>query len=148
MLDKKTRSRQFIVGNRVDVSRFNNGQIVSAITVMPPGDEAKPIVVDSSFAPDVPGIYTARGKDWSDTFAVNLPSSESRTEPIRMDQFKRLGLPISASISAPVVIEAAKKTETHRREYWQWALAAVLLFVTLETVLAAKGSRSGEPVMT
>jgi hypothetical protein len=148
VLDKKTRSRQFIVGNRVDVSRFNNGQIVSAITVMPPGDEAKPIVVDSSFTPDVPGIYTARGKDWSDTFAVNLPSSESRTEPIRMDQFKRLGLPISASISAPVVIEAAKKTETHRREYWQWALAAVLLFVTLETVLAAKGSRSGEPVMT
>jgi len=27
-------------------------------------------------------------------------------------------------------------------------LAAVLLFVTLETVLAAKGSRTAEPVMT
>ena len=65
-----------------------------------------------------------------------------------MDQFKKLGLPMSATAAAPMVIEAAQKTETHRREYWQWALAAVLLFVTLETVLAAKGSRSAEPVMT
>ena len=41
-----------------------------------------------------------------------------------------------------------EKTEANRLEYWQWALATVLLFVTLETVLAAKGSRSTESVMT
>ena len=52
---------------------------------------------------------------------------------------------MSAPAAAPLAVEAAKKTETHRREYWQWALAAVLLFVTLETVLAAKGSRTAEP---
>jgi len=76
---------------------------------------------------------------------VNLTAAESRTEPIVMEQFKKIGLPMSAPAAAPLAIEAAKKTETHRLEYWQWALAAVLLFVTLETVLAAKGSRTAEP---
>jgi hypothetical protein len=79
---------------------------------------------------------------------VNLTPTESRTEPIVMEQFQKLGLPMSASTTAPVTAVSAKKTAAHRREYWQWALAAMLLFVTLETVLAAKGSRPAEPVMT
>ena len=41
---------------------------------------------------------------------------------------------------------AKEKTEAQRHEYWQWALAAMLLFVIIETVLAAKGSRSFEPI--
>ena len=67
-----------------------------------------------------------------------------------MEQFKKLGLPMTDSVASPGEIAAAaaaEKTEAHRREYWQWALAAVLLFVTLETVLAARGSRPAEPVM-
>jgi hypothetical protein len=148
VLDEKTRSRQFVVGSEVDMTRFNNGQADGGVTILPPGDGAKPMAVDAMFTPRAPGLYTANGNGWSETFAVNLPPAESRTEPIRMDQFKKLGLPMSATAAAPMVIEAAQKTETHRREYWQWALAAVLLFVTLETVLAAKGSRSAEPVMT
>jgi len=89
-----------------------------------------------------------KGNGWSETFAVNLTAAESRTEPIVMEQFKKIGLPMSTPAAAPLAVESAKKTETHRREYWQWALAAVLLFVTLETVLAAKGSRTAEPAMT
>ena len=104
--------------------------------------------MDTIYTPAAPGLYTAKGNDWFETFAVNLKAAESRTEPIVMDQFKKLGLPMSASAAAPAVIGASKKTQTHRREYWQWALAAVLLFVTLETVLAAMGSRSAEPVIT
>jgi hypothetical protein len=68
-----------------------------------------------------------------------------------MAQFKKLGLPMTALVASPGEIAAAaaaaEKTEAYRREYWQWALAAVLLFVTLETVLAARGSRPAEPVM-
>ncbi|MDP6679744.1 MAG: hypothetical protein QGG72_12695, partial [Verrucomicrobiota bacterium] len=112
------------------------------------GDGAKPIAVDAMFTPRAPGLYTANGNGWSETFAVNLPPAESRTEPIRMDQFKKLGLPMSAPAATQAAVETTQKTEPLRREYWQWALAAVLLFVTLETVLAAKGSRSAEPVMT
>ncbi|MBC8243691.1 MAG: BatA domain-containing protein [Verrucomicrobia bacterium] len=148
VLDEKTQSRQFVVGSKVDVSQFNNGQAGGGVTVLPPGDGSTVIPVDTIFTPAAPGLYTANGSGWSETFAVNLPPAESRTEPVRMDQFKKLGLPMSAPAAAPAVIEAAKKTETHRLEYWQWALAAVLLFVTLETVLAAKGSRSAEPVTT
>jgi len=147
VLEDKTQSRQFVVGREVDVTRFNNGQ-GGGVTVMPPGDGAAAIPVDTVFTPAAPGLYTAKGSGWSETFAVNLSPAESRTEPIGMEQFQKLGLPMSAPAAAPLAVESAKKTETHRREYWQWALAAVLLFVTLETVLAAKGSRTAEPVMT
>ena len=148
VLEDKTQSRQFVVGSEIDVTRFNNGQAGGGVTVIPPGDAAAAISVDTIFRPTATGLYTAKGSDWSETFGVNLTPEESRTEPIVMDQFKKLGLPMSAPAAAPTAIEAAKKTETHRREYWRWALAAVLLFVTLETVLAAKGSRTAEPVMT
>ena len=145
VLEGKTQSRQFVVGREVNVTRFNNGQAAGDVTVMPPGDGAAAIPVDTVFTPAAPGLYTAKGSDWSETFAVNLTAAESRTEPIAMEQFKKIGLPMSTPAAAPLAVEAAKKTETHRREYWQWALAAVLLFVTLETVLAAKGSRTAEP---
>ncbi|MEE2947517.1 MAG: BatA domain-containing protein [Verrucomicrobiota bacterium] len=148
VLDEKTRSRQFVVGSEVDVTQFNNSQAGDGVTVLPPGDGARPIAVDAKFIPRAPGLYTANGSGWSETFAVNLAPAESRTEPIVMDQFKKLGLPMSASVATSAVIDPAKKSRTHRREYWQWALAAVLLFVTLETVLAAMSSRSAEPVIT
>jgi len=145
VLEGKTQSRQFVVGSKVNVTRFNNGQAGGDVTVMPPGDGAAAIPVDTVFTPAAPGLYTAKGSGWSETFAVNLTSAESRTEPIVMEQFQKLGLPMSTPATATLAVESAKKTETHRREYWQWALAAVLLFVTLETVLAAKGSRTAEP---
>ena len=147
VLDGKTQSRQFVVGREVDVTWFNNGQ-GGGVTVIPPGDGAVAISVDTIFRPTAPGLYTVKGDGWSETFAVNLTAAESRTEPIVMEQFKKIGLPMSTPAAAPLAVESAKKTETHRREYWQWALAAVLLFVTLETVLAAKGSRTAEPAMT
>ena len=100
-------------------------------------------------------MYTASGAGWSESFAVNLLPAESRTEPISMDQFQKLGLPMDEAVASPGQLAAdaadaadAEKTEANRREYWQWALAAVLLFVTLETALAARGSRSAEPIMT
>ncbi len=151
VLDSKTLSRQFVVGEKVDVTRFNNGQAGGGITVMPPGDGAAAISVDKFFTPAAPGLYTAKGSGWSESVAVNLKATESQTEPIVMDQFKKLGLPMTDPVASPGEIAeaaaAAEKTEAHRREYWQWALAAVLLFVTLETVLAARGSRPAEPVM-
>ena len=150
VLERKTQLRQFIVGSRIDVTRFNHGQAGGDVTVMPPGGGAAAISVDTIFTPAAPGLYTAKGSGWSETFAVNLTAAESRTEPIVMEQFKKLGLPMTDSVASPGEIAAAaaaEKTEAHRREYWQWALAAVLLFVTLETVLAARGSQPAEPVM-
>jgi len=151
VLERKTQSRQFVVGNQVDLTRLNNGQADGSVTVMPPGGGAPAISVDTFFTPAAPGLYTAKGSGWSETFAVNLTAAESRTEPIVMDQFKKLGLPMTDPVAfsgeIAAAADAAEKTEAHRREYWQWALAAVLLFVTLETVLAARGSQPAEPVM-
>ena len=134
-----------------DSGRLIQIQAGGDVTVMPPGGGAAAISVDTIFTPAAPGLYTAKGSGWSETFAVNLSPAESRTEPIGMEQFQKLGLPMTDSVASPGEIAAAaaaaEKTEAHRREYWQWALAAVLLFVTLETVLAARGSRPAEPVM-
>ena len=152
VLEAKTQSRQFFVGNRVDVTRFNNGAVSGSVAITPPGEGATTVETADVFLPTEPGLYTAKGTDWSETFAVNLLPAESRTEPIPMDQFQKLGLPMDEAAALPGQLaadaETMEKTEANRLEYWQWALAAVLLFVTLETVLAAKGSRSAEPVMT
>ena len=134
------------------MNRFNNGEVSGSVTITPPGEGAATVETADVFLPTEPGLYTASGADWSETFAVNLLPAESRTEPIPMDQFQKLGLPMDEAVASPGQLAAdvatAEKTEANRREYWQWALLAVLLFVTLETVLAARGSRAAEPVMT
>ena len=119
------------------------------VSIIPLGNDVAPIKAGDVFLPDKPGLYTVSGSDWSEMFAVNIIPSESRTEPIPMDQFQRLGLPMNDLVATPEQLAAAvatEKTEAHRHEYWQWALAAMLLFVIIETVLAAKGSRSVEPI--
>jgi len=149
VLESKTQSRQFFVGDQIRISKFNNGNVAGSVSIIPPGNDVAPIKAGDVFLPDKPGLYTVSGSDWSEMFAVNIIPSESRTEPIPMDQFQRLGLPMNDLVATPeqlAVAVATEKTEAHRHEYWQWALAAMLLFVIIETVLAAKGSRSVEPI--
>ncbi len=152
VLEAKTQSHQFFVSDRIDVTRFNNGEVSGSVTIEPSGEGDATVETADIFLPTAPGLYTASGADWSETFAVNLLPAESRTEPIPLDQFQKLGLPMDEAVASPGQLAAdtatEEKTEANRREYWQWALAAVLLFVTLETALAALGSRSAEPVMT
>ena len=149
VLEAKTQSHQFHVGSRIDVTKFNNGDVSGSVSIVSSGEGATPIEIEDIFLPTEPGLYTASGAGWSESFAVNLLPAESRTEPISMDQFQKLGLPMDEAVASPGQLAAdAEKTEANRREYWQWALAAVLLFVTLETALAARGSRSAEPIMT
>ncbi|MBO60960.1 MAG: hypothetical protein CMO63_03175 [Verrucomicrobiales bacterium] len=152
VLEAKTQSHQFFVSDRIDVTRFNNGEVSGSVTIKPSGEGDATVETADIFLPTAPGLYTASGADWSETFAVNLLPAESRTEPIPLDQFQKLGLPMDEAVASPGQLAAdtatEEKTEANRREYWQWALAAVLLFVTLETALAALGSRSAEPVMT
>ena len=134
------------------MTKFNNGDVSGSVSIVSSGEGATPIEIEDIFLPTEPGLYTASGAGWSESFAVNLLPAESRTEPISMDQFQKLGLPMDEAVASPGQLAAdaadAEKTEANRREYWQWALAAVLLFVTLETALAARGSRSAEPIMT
>ena len=147
VLESKTQSRQFFVGDQIKISKFNNGNVAGSISIIPPGKEDASIKVGDVFLPDKPGLYKVMGTDWSDIFAVNILPSESRTEPIPMDQFQKLGLPMNDLAATPEQLAssvAKEKTEAQRHEYWQWALAAMLLFVIIETFLAAKGSRSGE----
>jgi len=149
VLESKTQSRQFFVGDQIKLSKFNNGNVAGSVSIIPPGNnDVASIKSWDVFLPDKPGLYTVKGSDWSEIFAVNIIPSESRTEPIPMDQFQRLGLPMNDLEITPELLasDAAEKTEAHRHEYWQWALATMLLFVIIETVLAAKGSRSVEPI--
>ena len=149
VLESKTQSRQFFVGDQIKLSKFNNGNVAGSVSIIPPGNnDVASIKSGDVFLPDKPGLYTVKGSDWSEIFAVNIIPSESRTEPIPMDQFQRLGLPMNDLEITPELLasDAAEKTEAHRHEYWQWALATMLLFVIIETVLAAKGSRSVEPI--
>ena len=121
--------------------------MAGSISIIPPGKKDASIKVGDVFLPDKPGLYKVMGTDWSDIFAVNILPSESRTEPIPMDQFQKLGLPMNDLAATPEQLAssvAKEKTEAQRHEYWQWALAAMLLFVIIETFLAAKGSRTGE----
>ena len=149
VLESKTQARQFFVGDQINISKFNNGDVAGNVSIITPGNEVVPVKAVDNFFPDKPGLYTIKGATWSEIFAVNIIPTESRTEPIPMDQFQKIGVPMSDLVvsSEQLALTGSKeKTEVHRHEYWQWALAAMLLFVIIETVLAAKGSRSFEPI--
>lgn len=92
-----------------------------------------------------PGIYTV-GNQPGRRFAVNLDAAESRTTPMPLDEFERLGAPL---VHQPAVAtrEAQRKlrlrnTELEERQkLWRWFLLGTLGILFVETWLAGRTAR-------
>ena len=84
VLESKTQARQFFVGDQINISKFNNGDVVGNVSIITPGNEVVPVKAVDNFFPDKPGLYTIKGATWSEIFAVNIITTESRTDTIPM----------------------------------------------------------------
>lgn len=91
---------------------------------------------------DMPGIYGIESQGGIRQFAVNVPVSESRTDPMEIEELEKLGL--SLKPPSPVVTGQLAKAAIHRgmaeteseQKLWRWVLVAALVALLLETWLA------------
>ena len=78
--------------------------------------------------------------------AVNLDANESRTAPLSADELERLGVPLApvTPVAAPeakqVALLQAAEAEG-RQKLWRWFLAATLVVLLFESVLAGWTTR-------
>ncbi|MEO6739178.1 MAG: BatA domain-containing protein [Chthoniobacteraceae bacterium] len=90
-------------------------------------------------ATDQPGIYTANPDELR--FVVNLDPEESRTSPLARDRFAALSLPMEtkdAVARAAARIHSAATEVEQRQKLWRWLVLAAVIFLLVETAIAAK----------
>lgn len=118
------RQSQYFVGDAVPVS---SGQIPSQA--------------------DQPGIHTTQSPAGSRTFAVNLAPSESRTEPMAVEDIERMGIslePVSDVTPADGERAAQQGSFTQmesQQKLWRWVLIAALAMLLIEIWLGGWLSR-------
>ena len=91
---------------------------------------------------DLPGIYTVQAGSSLRRFAVNLPLEESRTTPLSLDDFARVGVPLQspAGTTAARSPEAAQRRLQGeeleaRQKSWRWLIVGLLAVALAEIVL-------------
>ena len=94
-----------------------------------------------------PGIYALTSGPTSRRFAVNLEATESRTTPLAVEEFERLGVPLAAQAStlpaATIVKSRLQNSELeNRQKLWRWIILFALGVVLVETWLAGRAARS------
>jgi hypothetical protein len=101
-----------------------------------------------------------RGQDARDTgldaanphspqsFAVNLPPAESRTDPMPIENLEKLGVPLKPTVA--LASEAAQQAARHssftemesRQKLWRWVLVVTLIVLLMEIGLGGWLTRS------
>jgi hypothetical protein len=127
-------------------------EMLTAATVKRPDGSTSQIEAGKAgIQAELPGIYGVQesGRQWR--FAVNLPSEESRTAPLPVEELERLGVPVHTTLlTSPQQVQARQEKLKHvelenRQKLWRWVVIAALAVVLLETWLAARLTR---PVQT
>ena len=89
---------------------------------------------------DQPGIYVANPGEFR--FVVNLDPEESRTSPLARDRFAALSVPMekkdAATAGAAAAIHSAAREDEQRQKLWRWLVLAAVIFLLVETGIAAK----------
>jgi Mg-chelatase subunit ChlD len=144
-----TKRAQYQVGSSVALPADVGG---GASLTFPDGAK---IAVDSekrAVPTELPGIYGVQSgsKQWR--FAVNLPSEESRTAIMPVEELERLGVPVHNALqTSPQQTQARQEKLKHvelenRQKLWRWLVIAALAVVLLETWLAARLTRPAQTV--
>lgn len=138
---------QYYVGDPVPLKANESGASVHA----PDASELHLGAGEASFSQTMaPGIYTLGAQTGPPQagrrFAVNLDPAESRTTPMPLDEFERLGAPI---VHQPTVAarEAERKVRLRnaeleeRQKLWRWFLLGTLAILLVETWLGGWTAR-------
>ncbi len=114
-----------------------------ALTMRKPDGSEVAVTAGGKFsATDQPGIYIANPGELR--FAVNLDPEESRTSPLGRDRLAALALPMDDKITAAATASAAAHATgvdaEQKQKLWRWLVIAAVIFLLVETALAAKVS--------
>ena len=94
-----------------------------------------------------PGVYRIHVGADEQRFAVNLPVSETRTAPLDVAQLEQRGVRLGSALTRAEEIETLRQMRDmeleSRQSYWQWLIAAALIVLIVETVVAARQARGG-----
>lgn len=147
----KTSTAHYAIGDEVDLARAAGAQ---ALTIrQPDGAQVKLPAGQTRFSQtDQPGFYEVTSAQPPLRFAVNLAADESKTAPLSLDTFERLGVPIQAPATM-----AARQVEQQRRQHlhvteleaqqklWRRLLVLALVLLMAETWLAGWLTRRAAP---
>lgn len=113
---------------------------------------AQPASADGSSAPAAPGIYAARNGEQQRLIALNVPAAESRLDPLPLDTWEQLGVPLrpesgaepNALARASRLSASAAATEGEQ-QLWRWLLWLVVALLALESLLSYAIARCTTP---
>ncbi len=95
-----------------------------------------------------PGLQQMTKDGQSREVAVNLDPAESRTAPLAVEEFEKLGAPVAVAAKPVAPTDAASEslaaaTEAEgRQKLWRWLLAAVFAVLFIETLLGIRTARN------
>jgi len=144
-----SRRAQFAVGDEIPLP----SEVTSAAQIILPDGEKLALGDRKQLAgTELPGIYGVqdKGKNWR--FAVNLPTEESRTAPLPVEELERLGIPVHSSTLASAQQVQARQEKLKnvelesRQKLWRWLVVAALAVLLMETWLAARLTRPAQTV--
>ena len=132
---------QFFVGDPVPLPALHSGPDMRVRlpdkTVVPVGPEQQ-----SFTATDRPGIYAVECATETHVFAVNVPTRESRTALMPVEELEQLGVAASDSFTDPVVpYEQLSQHRSlaaleHEQKIWRWVMLAVWMVLLMEIGLS------------
>jgi hypothetical protein len=104
--------------------------------------------------PARPGVYQLKDDDGSRVVALQIPAEESRTDPLPLDAFEQLGVPLRADLVTATRAEADRQRAQSaieiegQQKLWRWLLIAAATLLALESFAALRLARrsSSTPV--
>jgi hypothetical protein len=139
--------RTFFVVNESVPIRERDAQAGELSFVKPDGTKSL-IPTDSRTFADTnqPGVYSIQVADRSETIAVNLDPSESRTSPLAIESLEQFGARL---VNSTAVVENEEQRRQlrdaqleSRQKLWQWLIVAALGMALTETWLAGRITKS------
>jgi hypothetical protein len=95
-----------------------------------------------------PGLQKITKDGQSREVAVNLDPAESRTAPLAVEEFEKLGAPVAVAAKPVATPDAASESlaaaaeAEGRQKLWRWLLAAVFAVLFIETLLGIRTARN------
>lgn len=148
------RQGQFVIGDEISLATLT-GRPDEYTQLRSPDGDIRPLTAGtpSVVGVDEPGMYALLTADDAEDrtirFAVNLPPSESRTDPLSSDALEAAGVRLSAAPDSAVAAANAdrqRQRQNHELEQqqklWRWLLIAAVAVLVAETLLGGVLSRT------
>jgi hypothetical protein len=139
---------QYFVGDAVPIANQTASGTADVQIRRPDGSTVRLDEGQQTFAQtDLPGIYSIVDSTRSDNpqfFAVNLPATESRTDPMPVEDLEKLGVSISnvgfrvsdsahnANPQSPIRNPQSFVEMESQQKLWRWVLVATLAMLLME----------------